>query len=394
MLNIPLMSNNIDQSDINELISFLRTSDRFTNGPKVREFENAWSDWLGVSPEGKKKKTVFVNSGSSANYMTMATLRELCGEGEVILSPIEWSSDISSVMAAGMKPVFADVNLSTFAMAEENIIEKINLNTKAILITHVLGHNGLTENIIKECHDREILIIEDVCESHGATYKQSKCGTIGRVSNFSFYYAHHMSTIEGGVICTDDEEWYRTLRMFRSHGMLRECDDVEYMDTVFKEYPELHPEFIFMVPGYNMRSTELNAVIGLNQLKRLDDNIKRRQENYRLFLSNLDSEKYFTDFMEEGSSNYAFIILLRKADERLFERVIQTLKKEDVEFRRGTAGGGNLTRQPFVRKRYPEINPNDYTNAEFIHRFGLYTGNYPDLSKEKILGLCEVLNKI
>lgn len=394
MLNIPLMSNNIDKSDTEALISFLQTSDRFTNGPKVREFENAWSEWLGAGISGNYKKSVFVNSGSSANYITLAVLKELYGDGEVILSPIEWSSDISAVIAAGFKPVFADVNLSNMAMSKDEIFKHINNNTKAVLLTHVLGHNGLTDDIVRMCEDRGIVLIEDVCESHGATFNATKCGTIGTVSNFSFYYAHHMSTIEGGVVCTEDDEWYRLLRMFRSHGMLRECDDQEYMDKVANEHPELHPEFIFMVPGYNMRSTELNAVIGLNQLKRLDENIKKRQVNYKLFLENLDKDKYYTDFEESGSSNYAFVIMLREANHNRFEKVTDALRREKVEFRRGTAGGGNLTRQPFLRKKFPEINPADYPNAEFIHQYGIYTGNYPDLEADKILSLCDVLNGI
>ncbi len=388
MLNIPLMSNNINQSDINELIRFLQTSDRFTNGPKVREFEAEWSRWLGV------KYSLFVNSGSSANYLTLAGIRETYGVGEVILSPIGWSSDISAVIAAGMKPVFTDVDLKNFAMRDEEVIAKITDDTKAVLLTHVLGYNGMTQRLRDICTEKKIILIEDVCESHGATYRGRNLGTIGDVSNFSFYYAHHMSTIEGGMICTDDEKFYNMMRIFRSHGMLRECDDKEYARVVSEEHPELHPEFIFMVPGYNMRSTELNAVLGLNQLKRLDYNIKRRQENYRLFIEHLDPKIYYTDFDGEGSSNYAFVVLLRTGNAEQFCRVTEALKKENVEFRRGTAGGGNLLRQPFIRRRYPEIDPASFQNAEYIHQFGIYTGNSPDLEKEKILRLCHVLNDV
>lgn len=388
MLNIPLMSNNIDQTDIDALIDFLQTSDRFTNGPRVKEFEKKWAEWLGV------KYCVMVNSGSSANFMTLATVRELYGAGEVILSPIEWSSDIAAVMAAGMTPVFVDVDMDTLGMNEQEILDNITANTKAILLTHVLGYNAMTDKIREICSQKEICLIEDVCESHGATFNGKKCGSIGDVSNFSFYYAHHMSTIEGGMVCTNDFEMYRTLRMFRSHGMLRECDDQEYIENVKKEYPDLHPEFVFMVPGYNFRSTELNAVIGLNQMKRLDNNIQKRQANYDLFIKSLDEEKFYTDFKSDGSSNYAFVILLREKYKHLFPKLTNVLDEENVEYRRGTAGGGNLLRQPFVRKRYPEVDPTKYVNAEYIHSYGLYTGNYPSLEKEKIISLCEMLNAI
>ncbi len=388
MLNIPLMHNNILPEDKEVLIDFLRTSDHFTNGPKVREFEQAWSEWLGV------KHTVFVNSGASANFITMAVLRDLYGAGEVIVPPIAWSSDISSVLAAGHTPVFADVSLKNFAMAEKEILSRITDKTRAVFLTHVLGFNGLGENLLRELEKRNIPLIEDVCESHGATMNGKKCGTFGLASNFSFYYAHHMSTIEGGTICTNDDRFYQYCRLYRSHGMIRESTDEKLKQEVAEKYPELRPEFLFLVPGYNMRSTELNAVIGLNQLKRLDANNQKRIENFRLFLEHLDGTKYYTDFQMEGTVNYAFIVLLRNPDSLKFQKLTDALRKEKVEFRRGTAGGGNLARHPFIRDALPGFDPAALKNADMIHFYGLYTGNYPDLEQEKILGLCHLLNRI
>ena len=388
MLNIPLMSNNISEEDKEILADFIRTSDRFTNGPKVREFEDAWSRWLGV------KHSLFVNSGASANYITMAVLRELYGPGEVIVPPIAWSSDISSVFAAGFTPVFVDVDMSTLAMNEDEVLSHITDKTRAVFLTHVLGLTGLSRRLLDELHKRGIPLIEDVCESHGTTMNGKKCGTFGLASNFSFYYAHHMSTIEGGVICTNDDRFYQMCRLFRSHGMVRELTDEDMKREYAEKYPDLRPEFLFAVPGYNMRGTELNAVLGLNQLKRLDGNNARRVENFKLFVGNLDPEKYFTDFRMEGQVNYAFIVLLRKASRERFERLTQLLRSENVEFRRGTAGGGNLARQPFVRKRLPDLDPATLKNADFIHFYGLYTGNYPSLEREKILKLCELLNTL
>lgn len=388
MLNIPLMSNNILPEDKEALIDFLRTSDQLTNGPKVREFEDAWSKWLGV------KHTLFVNSGSSANFITMAVLRDLYGAGEVIVPPIAWSSDISSVFAAGHTPVFADVDLKNLAMQEAEILSHITERTRAVFLTHVLGFNGLSESLLKELKRRNIPLIEDVCESHGASLNGKKCGTFGLASNFSFYYAHHMSTIEGGVICTDDDRFYEYCRLYRSHGMIRESTDEAFRLETAQKYPELRPEFLFLLPGYNMRSTELNAVIGLSQLKRLDGNNQRRVENFKLFVEHLDPEKYFTDFQMEGTVNYAFVILLKNADAQRFQRVTDALRANQVEFRRGTAGGGNLARQPFVRERMPDLDYVALKNAEFIHFYGLYTGNYPNLEREKILELCALLNSI
>jgi CDP-6-deoxy-D-xylo-4-hexulose-3-dehydrase len=388
MINIPLMSNNISEDDIKTLIDFLKTSDRFTNGPKVVEFEREWSNWLGV------KHSLMVNSGASANFITMAVLRDLYGEGEIIVPPIAWSSDISSVFLAGHKPVFVDVDLKNLAMKEDDIVSHITPKTRAVFLTHVLGFNGISESLRDELAKRNILLIEDVCESHGAMLNGKKCGSLGLASNFSFYYAHHMSTIEGGAICTNDDEFYQYCRLYRSHGMIRESTDESFKEKVCTEYPELRPEFLFLVPGFNMRSTELNAVIGLNQLKRLDGRNKRRVENFRLFVENLNPEKFFADFDLEGAVNYAFVILLKTPDDEKFKRLTEILRKENVEFRRGTAGGGNLARQPFVRKRMPDFDPSTLINADYIHKYGLYTGNYPELEKDKILKLCDAINAI
>lgn len=304
MINLPLMNDNITRDDVNVLIDFLQNNNIFTQNKNVREFEKEWSEWLGV------KYSVFVNSGSSANFITMAALAEMYGKGEVIVPPITWSSDISSILLAGHKPVFVDINKENMAMNDHAIIEKITSNTKAVFLTHILGFNALSDYLLEELEKRNILLIEDVCESHGATFHGRKCGTFGFASNFSFYFAHHMSTIEGGMVCTNDKKFYEYARMFRSHGMLRESTDEELKQDYYKRYPELNPEFIFTVPGFNMRSTELNAVIGLNQLKGLDDNNIKRCENFKCFLENLDSEKYYTDFELDGSVNYAFILSL------------------------------------------------------------------------------------
>ncbi len=208
--------------------------------------------------------------------------------------------------------------------------------------------------------DKGILLVEDVCEAHGAFHtdcqgRKKRCGTIGFVSNFSFYYAHHMSTIEGGMICTNDDRFYEYMRMFRSHGMLREAEALEFREKWMREYPECREEFLFAVPGFNMRSTELNAVIGISQLKRLEDNIEKRRRNYRIFMEHLDGERFYTDFMHSGNSSYAFVVLLRKKDPVLFHRLTAVLASQGVEYRRGTAGGGNQARQPYVRKYLPHL---------------------------------------
>lgn len=388
MIDLPLMNDNITNSDIEVLIGFLRNNNIFTQNKYVREFERQWSEWLGV------KYSVFVNSGSSANFITMAAIAELYGKGEVIVPPLTWSSDISSVILAGHKPVFVDINKKNLAMDGQKILEAVTENTRAVFLTHILGFNGLTDELLNGLHDRGILLIEDACESHGATFHGRKCGTFGFASNFSFYFAHHMSTIEGGMICTNDRRFYELARMYRSHGMVRESTDNELKESCYREYPDLNPEFIFTVPGFNMRSTELNAVIGLNQLGRLDVNNQKRTANLNYFLKHLDSSKYYTEFDLKGSVNYAFVLLLRDENSVLFHKICDRLREEHVEFRRGTSGGGNQVRQPYVKKRFPDLRPEDYPNADFVHQYGMYIGNYPALEKEKIEKLVKLLNEI
>jgi len=385
----PLMHNNIIESDIESLIKFLsqRPIPILTNGKKVREFEEAWSKWLGV------KYSIFVNSGSSANILTLLALKELFGGGEVITSPLGWVSDVAAILHAGMTPVFCDIQLKNLAINENELIKKITPETRAILLTHILGYNGLSKQLLTICDRNNILLIEDVCESHGATFKGKKLGSFGHASNFSFYYAHHMTSIEGGMICTDSGSIYNMCRSLRSHAMAREMDDENMKSYIVKNNPELNKDFIFIAPSYNMRSTEINAVIALNQLSRLDENNKKRKRNLDIFLDGLDNKKYYTKFDREGNSNYAFTLLLNDPDMMLRNKIESTLKEAEIEFRRGMSGGGNQLCQPYMRRIYGD-EYKDYPVCQHVHNFGWYIGNYPELEESKISYLTKLLNKI
>ncbi|MFA6077820.1 MAG: aminotransferase class I/II-fold pyridoxal phosphate-dependent enzyme [Candidatus Paceibacterota bacterium] len=387
--NWPLMYNNISKDDVNKVISFLSQKNIpiLTQSKKVREFEESWSKWLGV------KYSVFVNSGSSANQITMLVLKELYGTGEIIVPPLTWVSDIASVLQNGFTPVFCDINLTTLAIDIEEIKKKITPKTRAIFLTHILGYNGLTQELLDLCKKKKIILIEDTCESHGATFKNKKCGSFGLVSNFSFYYAHHLSSVEGGMVCTNDEKIYQYARMFRSHGMVRESTNEKIKKDYAKKYKDLNTDFIFSSPAYNMRNGEINAVMALNQLKRLDKNNKTRKDNLKIFLKNLDSKKYFTNFNQTGNSNYAFTLLLNNPDFKKRDLIEKTLKENGVEFRRGMSGGGNQLMQPYLRKLFGNEYLN-YPNTNHVHHFGWYIGNYPDLNKDLIPKLCKMLNSI
>lgn len=388
VLDIPLMSNNITVEDRSVLIEFLQGDPILTQSKNVREFEAEWSRWLGV------KHSVFMNSGASANLLTMAALKHLHGDGEIIVPPLTWVSDVASVLQNGFKPVFADIDPRHLGMSDEEIIKKMTSKTRAVFLTHILGFNALTQKLLDACKERNIPLIEDVCESHGATFKGKRLGSYGFASNFSFYYAHHMSTIEGGMVCTNDDRFYETVRMLRSHGMVRELSSDSLKAQYKSEYADLNPDFIFAYPAYNVRSTELNAVIGRNQLKRLDSNNAKRFSNMKLFYSLLDSKKYRTDFEAEGSVNYAFVLILKAADDARRDRLEAALREAKVEFRRGTSGGGNQLRQPYLRRLLPDGEHAKFPNTEHVHFYGYYIGNYPELQEQKIKGLCELLNSL
>jgi CDP-6-deoxy-D-xylo-4-hexulose-3-dehydrase len=384
------MKNNITREDLDAVIDHLKKDDPIlTNGPFVREFEKQWSNWL------KCKYSVYVNSGSSANLLTMAMLKIKYPEGgEVIVPPFTWVSDIASVIQCGFDPVFVDINPNTLAMDTDEILKAITPRTRAVFITHAQGFVGLTHKLLYWLDKKKIPLIEDVCESHGARFNANtqKLGTFGWISNFSFYYAHHMSTIEGGMVCTNDENVYQTVRMLRSHGMVRECDSEELKQSYISNHTDLNPSFIFCYPGYNMRGTEIGGILGINQLKRLDDNIEKRNTNHRYFLSRLDSNKFKTDFYTEGESNYAFNLVLNKPDSIFVDKLMKDMTINGIEYRRGSAGGGNQLRQPYLKNIVPKDHALKFPNTDHMHFYGFYLGNYPELTFYDIDQIVKVLN--
>ena len=385
----PLMKNNISRSDLNALINHLQKDDpKLTHGPAVKSFENAWSNWLGV------KYSVMVNSGASANDLTMIALRELHGLGEVIVPGLTWVSDIASVINSGHTPIFVDIDKETLAMDINLVLKAISPKTKAVFLTHILGFNGLTDKLLAELEDRGILLIEDVCESHGATHNDKKIGTFGWASNFSFYYAHHMTTIEGGMISTDDFELYELARMLRSHGMVRESSSELTKEKYKKRYPELNPDFIFAVASHNMRPTELGGILGMSQLPRLNDAVLKRKSNFDKFISLLDKTVFQAKFSVDGNSNYAFTLILNKPNFELRNKVEFSLSINGIEFRRGLSGGGNQLRQPYLKGRIGLPAPESLVNVDHVHHFGWYIGNYPDLDAEFFDDLARALNEI
>ena len=394
-MKYPLMKNNILETDLKPVIKLLQEKDpRLTSGNKVREFEQLWSEWLGV------KYSVFVNSGSSANLLCLALLKEKYPEGgDIVVPPFTWSSDISSILWMGFSPVFIDISLSSLGLNSDLVIEEIenNKNIKAIFLTHAQGINGLESKLYDYIKKQNIFLIEDVCESHGTLLDNGlKAGSVGNLSCFSYYYAHHMSTIEGGMICTNDKNEYESLRMLRSHGMVRESDDSILRKNWIKQYPDLNEKFIFTRPAFNVRNNEIGALIGIEQLKRLDNMIEKRAKNFEFFLELLPNW-CFKEFNLKGQSNYAFNVILNQPDEQLMLKLQKTLDENQIEYRRGSAGGGNQMRQPYVRNKF-NFSEEDIKRiapvTDHVHFFGMYLGNYPELEFDSIKEIAGIISSI
>ena len=387
-----LMSNNFTKSDMNEVKKFINHKNiTLTQSKKVKEFEKKWSRWLGV------KYSVFVNSGSSANYITISALKIINKnkiKNEIIVPTLTWVSDINSVIMNGFKPVFVDINFSNLSMNVEEILKKISKKTLAVFITHAQGFNGLNNKLLQVLKKKKIHLIEDVSESHGATFNGKRLGNYGLISNFSFYYAHHLTTIEGGMVCTNSKEIYEIVKILRSHGMLREANNKKFERKLISKYKYLSPKFIFMYPSLNFRNNEIGAVIGINQLKSLNKNNLLRTRNFKLFLKLLDPNKFFKEFNIVGSSNYAFPVILKTKDFKKRDLFEKELLKNGIEFRRGNAGGGNQLRQPYIKNIVKNINLKNFKKVNHVHFFGYYIGNYPSLNKNKITLICKILNNV
>jgi len=381
-----LINDSITKEDKKALTDFINKDGvRFTQGEQVIKFEEEWSKWVGC------KHSVYVNSGASANYIMASMMKEKKGLGEVIVSPLGWVSDVSPLVNLGFTPVFVDVDLKNMSITLDNIKKAVTDKTVGITLVHVLGFNAVTDELVKFCKDEDLFFIEDCCEAHGATYRGKRVGNFGDVSNFSFYFGHHITSVEGGMVCTDDDELYDYAKLFRSHGMTREASNVlqsEYME----KYPDVNPLFTFAVPGYNVRNQEFNAVLGLSQLPRLKNNVEVRMENLEIWLDTLDSDKFFTNFYREGNSNFALPLILLKKDLEYMRECCNLLQEQNVEYRIGTAGGGNQARQPYLEKY--EVITHDLNNVNHIHDYALYVGNHPELDKKQIINLCRKLNEI
>ena len=360
-----LQENVLDDADLRELVDFIQTTSRFTQFTKVREFEEAWSRWQSC------RYSVFVNSGSSANLILVRLLKETDGwkdDDEVLVPAVTWVTNVTPITQTGLKPVFVDVNLEDFSFDYSDLERKVTSRTRAIFVTHLIGFPADLSRIVRIVGDRPIRILEDCCEAHGAVANGVKVGNTGICSSFSFYWGHHLTTVEGGMVCTNDEALYHLALLKRSHGLARELPP-ELHPALARRYSGVDFNFLFLTDGFNLRNTEFHAVIGLAQLKKLDGYIATRNANHRAFLEILaEFREHLLLPDHNGISSFCLPFLFRRRVH--LERLQELLRARRIEFR--PIIGGNLLRQPcFAAYGAPQ----DFPNAEFLHTNAFYIGN-------------------
>lgn len=372
----------LDKNDFETLTNFIKTTKRFTQFAKVRKFETEFAKWQGC------KYCVYVNSGSSANLLLINAwkiLRNWSSHDEIIVPAVTWSTNIAPVIQNDLTPVFVDINLNDLSFNYEQLKSSITPKTKAIFITHLLGFPADINKIKKIINNRDIVILEDCCESQGAKIGGIKVGNFGDGSAFSFYWGHHMTTVEGGMICTNDENFYKMLLLKRSHGLARELPK-KYHAKIKKLYPNIDFNFLFLTDGFNVRNTELHAVIGLTQLKKIDSFIHTRNENYKLFLDICGRYNDLILIKSEGMSAFTLPFIFR--DKKRKEEFKKFIAKNGIESR--PLVSGNLLRQPFLKKYYDSKR---YKNADFLHTNAFYIGNNQFVNKDRLNLLSSLMEK-
>jgi CDP-6-deoxy-D-xylo-4-hexulose-3-dehydrase len=379
---IKLVSDTIDKNDINNLVNWLSQDEipRLTKGDITIEFEKKWSNKIGV------EHTTYVNSGSSAILLTLVALKESgkLKNNKIIVPALSWITDVSSPIQLGMEVILCDCNLQDLSIDINHLKQLIKEeNPSSLILVSVLGLVPDMSEIVKICEENNIILIEDVCESMGSKYKDRYLGTFGSVSLFSLYYGHHLSTIEGGLICTNDTELNDIIVSMRSHGWDRDWSkekQKEYRDKY--NIDDFNSLYTFYYPGFNFRSTDLQAFIGMTQIDKLDNFSKNREINFKLYNSNIKVNELDIKFDNNNFiSNFAYPIVSKNR-----ENIVNKLIENNIEVRPLIAG--SMARKPFWKGRVDNL-----PNCDIINNNGFYIPNHQDLTENDIIKICNIINE-
>ena len=381
MDKIYLVKDTIDKNDIDKLIDWLKTYPRLTKGPVTLELEEKYSNWLG------RKYSVYVNSGSSANLIMLSALQQgkYLKNNKVVVPSVAWATDLAPVMQLGLKPILCDSNkrdLSVDLVHLEKIFKEESPST--LMFVSVLGLVPEMDKVVELCEKYDVILLEDTCESMGCKYKQVKLGTFGKMSSFSTFFGHHISTIEGGFVSTDDKDLYDILISIRAHGWDRDLDTEKQIELQRDwDVSTFNALYTFYYQGFNVRATDLQAYIGLSQIDKLDGWGLKREYNY-LTYQKLVKNNYWKPSTElsDFNSNFAYPVIHPNRD-----KIVKELEKNGVEVRPMICG--SMGTQPFYVKEYGKL---ELPNVTEIDRYGFYVPNNPHITDDEIVFISNIIN--
>jgi len=378
---VPLSVPSFDWEEVAEALDSLITT-KVTMGSKVKAFEEAFAKYLGA------KEAIMVNSGSSANLLALSVLsnpklgeKRIKPGDEVIVPATTWSTSVFPIINIGAIPVLVDVNVEDFSIKVNDVEEAITHKTKAIIPVHLLGFPCDMDRIMDVAKRNNLFVIEDACEAHGAELKGKKAGTFGGMGTFSFFFSHHITTIEGGMVVTDDESYAELARILRAHGWIR---DMKHKESVISTYPDLDPRFLFVNIGFNMRPTEIQGAFGIHQIGKLEKFIKIRRENAKYWNETLRNyPDYFVIHEERDKTKavwFGYPITLKPQAPFNKRDLIAYLESKGIETRPITAG--NLDEQPAMKLfNYRKVG--DLMSSRYILRNSFFIGNHHGIREKE-----------
>ncbi|RMH59575.1 MAG: DegT/DnrJ/EryC1/StrS family aminotransferase [Candidatus Hydrogenedentota bacterium] len=382
-LRVKLAEDTIDETDLEALAEWLKTKPRLTKGPLTLEFEKEWSRWLG------RRHSVFCNSGSSANLLAYYTLllSNRLRNRRVIIPVTGWVTTIAPAIQFGLEPIPCSAAPDTFALDSDHLADLCARYEPALVVlVQVLGVPASMEPILDLKERYGFLLIEDACAAIGSHDGHRRVGTYGDLSTFSLYFGHQCSTIEGGIVSTDDLELHELLLMLRSHGWSKDVSRATHAKLV-REFgiDDFNEPFVFYQPGFNLRSSDLNAFLGLRQIPKLSWIARKRDENHRRYLRRLGEVLRFQKFSDESVvSSIHTAAVARNSAER--KQIVAALRNAGIETRMYTAG--NLCRHPFWTDRYP---PFSSPLPDLLYEAGFFLPNHPYLTGETIDEIAEII---
>jgi dTDP-4-amino-4,6-dideoxygalactose transaminase len=390
MIKYALASSTWDDKERNAIQKVV-DSDMYTMGKHVAEYEKQFADFFGT------KYALMVSSGSTANLLMIASLfftkyPKLKRGDEVIVPAVSWSTTYFPLQQYGLKVKFVDIDRETLNIDLEKLETAITEETKAILLVNLLGNPNDFDAIQRMVGDKDIVILEDNCESMGAEFNNKKTGSFGLMGTFSSFFSHHIATMEGGCVVTDDEELYHILLSIRAHGWTRNLPK-ENRVTGTKSDDAFEEAFRFVLPGYNVRPLEMSGAIGIEQLKKLPDFIKVRRENAKLFCQIFDEHPYIQIQQEVGDSSWFGFSLVIKEDAPFSRKdMVDAFLEAGIECRPIVTG--NFLKNEEVLKFFDYEVSGTLESAEYIDKYGLFVGNHQESLTEEIGFLKSVIDTL